>query len=71
MKPERIGRYRVYFWNKLSPAGHDGWVVQTDKPEGGLGEIISKHETKQQARAAAARYDTADIRRGHVVVKSD
>lgn len=69
MQTERIGRYRVFFWNKIGPTGHDGWVVEFENPNGGLGQIMSKHETRQQARGAAARYDAADIRRGKVAVR--
>jgi hypothetical protein len=64
-KHYRIGRYRVFYW----PTGEAGWVVQSDKPEGGLGEILSKHETLLQAKVAAARYDNGDIRRGLVDVR--
>jgi hypothetical protein len=43
------GKYRVWFWHKLAPTGHDGWVVSEPNPQGGLDRIISKHKTKREA----------------------
>jgi hypothetical protein len=58
-----IGNYDVYFWNKLSETGHSGWVVAKRNPSGGLGEVISKHDLKRDAVAAAKRYQAGDDRR--------
>jgi hypothetical protein len=61
MTQERIGPYRVYYWNKLSSTGHSGWVVARDNPDGGLGEVLSKHVLKREAVAAAKRMAAIEI----------
>ena len=56
----RVGHYRVYFWQPITPIGRRGWVIERFAAGPGFGEIVGKFDTKADAIAEAARLDILD-----------